>query len=457
MKLRFFAALWCAKTVRRLMRLLGRNATDLPGQLALKICPDFLRLVGRPEKIVAVTGTNGKTTTNNLLADVLTKTGHRVLSNRLGSNIASGIASCLLSGVSMGNKPQYPLAVLEVDERSALRIYPYVHPDILLCTNLARDSLFRNAHPYYIFDIIESALPDDTTLILNADDIISNRLKEGNPRVYFGIERQEGDAEEPFNLTNDARICPRCRETLHYEFVRYNQIGRVRCPRCGLASPEPDVRVEEIDREGRRLVISRGGERAEYPLINSSIFNIYNELSAVTVLLTMGLESGEIARALADTKIDATRYDRETVGKVRTVYTMTKSWIAPACSAVFDYVTRLPGEKELVLLLEDPVDNVESSENLTYLYDTDFEFLCRPGIRRIVVPGLRRRDFCLRLLLAGVPREKIFPVEGLEDVPGSLDLTGEAEVHVLYDMHQNQRCRKLRQLIHHAAEEAART
>ena len=42
---------------------------DSPGTLALKLCPDFLKYVGRPKTIIAVTGTNGKTTVSNLLAD----------------------------------------------------------------------------------------------------------------------------------------------------------------------------------------------------------------------------------------------------------------------------------------------------------------------------------------------------------------------------------------------------
>ena len=76
----------------------------LPGTLALKLCPDSLKYVGRPKTIIAVTGTNGKTTVSNLLADTLEKEGHRVLINRAGSNVASGIATALLKGCNLAGR-----------------------------------------------------------------------------------------------------------------------------------------------------------------------------------------------------------------------------------------------------------------------------------------------------------------------------------------------------------------
>ena len=106
--------------------------------------------MGKPKKIIAVTGSNGKTTVSNLLNDVLTDKGYKVLNNQLGSNVAAGIATSLLVGCGLFGKTRYEMAVLEVDERSSRRIYPHVKPDILIVTNLFRDSPMRNAHPQYI-------------------------------------------------------------------------------------------------------------------------------------------------------------------------------------------------------------------------------------------------------------------------------------------------------------------
>ena len=89
-KLRFLFALWMAKLSVPALKITRHNGTDFPGTLALKLCPDFLKYVGRPKTIIAVTGTNGKTTVSNLLADTLEKEGHRVLINRAASSVRHG-------------------------------------------------------------------------------------------------------------------------------------------------------------------------------------------------------------------------------------------------------------------------------------------------------------------------------------------------------------------------------
>ena len=141
MKIRFYIALILAKLSIPALKITGHNATDFPGSLALKICPDFLKYVAKPARIIAVTGTNGKTSTANLVIDMLKALGVETLNNSRGSNINSGISSALLNGVTIFNKEKYDTAVLEMDERSAARLFPYVKPDYILVTNLSRDSI----------------------------------------------------------------------------------------------------------------------------------------------------------------------------------------------------------------------------------------------------------------------------------------------------------------------------
>jgi UDP-N-acetylmuramyl tripeptide synthase len=153
MKFKFWIAFYVAKMGQALLRLLKRNATYFPGKVAIKICPQFLKYIDRPTKIIAVTGTNGKTTVCNMINDILIDNGYNVLNNRLGSNINSGIASSLIEHTSIFNKTKKDLAVFEVDERSSILIYQYIKPDYLVCTNLFRDSIKRNAHTDYKFKI----------------------------------------------------------------------------------------------------------------------------------------------------------------------------------------------------------------------------------------------------------------------------------------------------------------
>ena len=104
MKLRFALALAAGKCVYHGMRLLGRQASYLPGWFAVRLCPDFLRQIRKAQTVICVTGTDGKTTTANLLSDLLTACGKTVANNRIGSNTECGIATAMILSLSLRNR-----------------------------------------------------------------------------------------------------------------------------------------------------------------------------------------------------------------------------------------------------------------------------------------------------------------------------------------------------------------
>jgi UDP-N-acetylmuramoylalanine-D-glutamate ligase len=190
-KLRFYAAMLMAKTMYLGLKLLGRNASYLPGKVAVKLCKDFLAHLQMPKTVVCVTGTNGKTTVSNMLTKILRECGYDVTNNALGSNVQAGVATALLENADLLGRTKKEIAVLEVDERSSLLVYPYIKPDYILCNNIMRDSVKRNAHTDFISFIINKGIPADTKLVLNADDTICAHLGLDNPdRTYFGISAQ---------------------------------------------------------------------------------------------------------------------------------------------------------------------------------------------------------------------------------------------------------------------------
>ena len=84
--MKMFFAILIAKFTRGILKLLkpifNVNGTHVPGKIALKIEPKFLEKVGKPKTIITVTGTNGKTTTCNMIIDSLEANGFKVLNNR---------------------------------------------------------------------------------------------------------------------------------------------------------------------------------------------------------------------------------------------------------------------------------------------------------------------------------------------------------------------------------------
>lgn len=437
--MRFVFALLVSKLAAVVFKIMAkfsaRQGTNLPGEIALRLCPDFLTRVGKPGKIIAVTGTNGKTTTANFVSAVLTDNGIKVTNNREGSNIATGIATALLRGVNLFNKPKGDVAVLEVDERSAPRVFPYVHPDYFVITNLLRDTTNREPHPHFVFDLIDKSLPDSTLMVLNSDDLLAARLKKDNKRLYYGIESLPDDREDSFNIINDMKVCPSCHAALQYSRVRYNHIGRVQCPSCGLTSPENDFHAVVDIAKGTMSVQQREGD-AEYRLVSDSSFHIYDELAAIAVLRAYGLSDAQIAKSFEQLQVLQSRYREDIIGGVKVVAHMAKGQTAPACSVVFDHVRGLQGRKEIVLAIEDAHKNIHSSENMAFLYDTDFEFLNDESIEKIVVVGVRAKDIYCRLLLAGIPAEKLALCPDESNITDVMTLEPGLDVYILYEVYQ---------------------
>ena len=432
MKIRFYIALILAKLSIPALKITGHNATDFPGSLALKICPDFLKYVAKPARIIAVTGTNGKTSTANLVIDMLKALGVETLNNSRGSNINSGISSALLNGVTIFNKEKYDTAVLEMDERSAARLFPYVKPDYMLVTNLSRDSIMRNAHPEFIRWLLEKYVPKTTKLVLNADDLTSCYMLPENERVYFGIEKLPTDTVKCHNLIDDLQICPKCDHKLKYEYRRYSNIGRAHCVNCDFGSPEYDYAAANVDYENMKFTYRGPGFETELPIIDERLVNLYNEMGLITLILQLGYTIDDIKQHIKTAEVTKTRFNHETVGSMKVYNVLGKGLNAYAESRVYETIVEQPGDKELIMLINDLSLAAGWSENVSWIYDTDFETLNVDSVKKIVVFGDRGLDYQLRMLFAGIPQEKIVHVQKPEDAIYAVDILPDMNYYVVY-------------------------
>lgn len=432
MKLRFYFALLMAKLSIPALKITGHNATDFPGMLALKICPDFLKYVSKPETIIGVTGTNGKTTTANLTKDMLEKLGEKPLNNSRGSNTNSGIASCLIYGVNLFNKEKYSLAVMEIDERSAARVFPYVRPKYMIVTNLSRDSIMRNAHPEYIKWLLGKYIPEETTLILNADCLISSRVAPNNQRVYFGLDKLPTDVKECRNLIDDIQICPVCNNKLEYDYRRYSNIGKAHCTSCDFASPDYQYYADKVDMDAMSFRYNAPNFKVNLPLISDRIVNLYNEVAMLTLLLNMGYRIEELKEIVDGLEVVKSRFNHVEVGDMKVYNVLGKGLNAYAESRVYETIVDQPGDKELIMYINDLGLAAHWSENVSWIYDTDFETLVDDSIKKIVVFGDRGLDYKYRMLLAGIPESKIAHVMKPDDAIHALDVVPGMNYYVLY-------------------------
>lgn len=433
--IKFYIALWGAKIGMQLLKLLRRNASFFPGKFALSICPDFMARIDKPKTIIAVTGTNGKTTVCNMIEDVLKDNSYNFIDNKLGSNVNSGIATTFIKGSNFMGKTKKDIAVLEVDERSSNKVYPYITPTYLVCTNLFRDSMLRNAHTEFISEILTKYIPKETKLILNGDDLISSNIAPTNQRVYFGIDRLDTDTDKCINIVNDIAICPKCNSKLNYDFVRYNHIGRAHCSNCDFGSPKIDYEVTNINLTEKKMTMNVDGNEEQYDLITDNIINIYNMVAVIALLRQFGLTAEQVNNSLKKQKIVETRYAEETIKGKKIVTHLAKGMNPIACSRVFDYIKKEPGNKAVILILDDFHDSLTSSENITWHYDADYEFLKDDSIKQIIVTGVRNLDTYVRLQMADVPKERIVNMRDEIDATSHLQIQNVDSIYILYDVY----------------------
>ncbi|MBO7719529.1 MAG: hypothetical protein J6S29_05185 [Methanosphaera sp.] len=138
MKIKHEISLRMGKMALFLLRLFNKNGTALPGKVALTIDDSFLDVINNKcDRIILITGTNGKTTTNNLINHILSD--YTVLSNLRGANMRQGIASTYIRNT----REKYDYGVFEVDEGSLDYISSFLKPDYIILTNFFRDQLDR--------------------------------------------------------------------------------------------------------------------------------------------------------------------------------------------------------------------------------------------------------------------------------------------------------------------------
>ena len=163
-------------------RLGGGHGSALPGLVVEKLSPHFLgRLLAKlPEGVVLVSGTNGKTTTTKIIADLLRADGYRVFTNPSGSNFARGVISAALPVMRRGRLGA-DIAVLELDEAHATHFVAQVKPRYSLLLNVLRDQLDRFGEIDQTARLL-SYVAEQTTdvVVLNADDPRLSQLGQSN-------------------------------------------------------------------------------------------------------------------------------------------------------------------------------------------------------------------------------------------------------------------------------------
>ena len=425
--MKMFLAIIVCKLLRFVGKLVGKGSS-LPGKYALKLCPDVLGRVKLPPCVIAVTGSNGKTSTVEMIAAILRKGGKTVVYNEEGSNQIEGVTTLILCNSSLAGKMRGDVLLLESDERYARRSFQWFHPTHFVITNLYRDQLTRNGHPEWVYDAILPALHPETTLVLNADDPLVSRFAEGHERVkWFGLDRCSISTGEHHGIYHDGARCPACQGRMEYEWYHYEHIGRYRCADCGHHRHDTDFAVTALDLESGKLTID--GD-TEISLAFRSIYNVYNILAAWAVCSLAGVDKDTMASVINNYILKNGRMVQFTLGAHHGTLLTSKHENSVAYDTNLGYI-RHTKEPCRVLIIVDAISRKYFTGETSWLWDIDFDQLNCEQVRKIVLCGKYVNDLAMRFDYTDIPAEKIACYDTVPQAAEALKTEGGEELYVV--------------------------
>lgn len=370
----------------------------------MKIYPDLLRhLSARYEKIIIVTGTNGKTTTTNLLATILRTSGLQVVHNAEGANMPAGVATALMG------QPR-DIAVLEVDEGTLGLVTKHVKADMVIITNLLRDQLDRYHELEQLASAMRQALDmlPEAAVFLNADDSLVASMGEGRGEVYYyGLSRTSMSRDTTSEVL-EGHICPRCQQPLAFHFYHYSHLGDYYCPSCPYKRPEAHYKMQDLELQpglsGINLVYPGGSLDLRTPM--PGIYNVYNILAAASATLYLKVGPEVIARVVSTFLPGKGRAESFKLEDKHLTLMLVKN---PAgLSVTLKSVADIEETRAYLLAIN---DLAADGRDVSWLWDADISPLLESPYSHIICAGLRAGDMavCLKYQGADVKLIKVIP------------------------------------------------
>lgn len=255
------------------------NCSSLPGKVALMLNKDVLKNIKKKNnKIIFITGTNGKTSTTFYSYNSILKYEKNVITNLSGANMLQGVLTEILKNTT-SNTFKDNICVFEVDELTVpLLIKNGLHPDYIVITNLFDDQVDRYDSKEKLAKTLRDYIEKTTAkLIINFEcktlRIISDNIK--NECVFFGVE---GKSDKIIKKDN-----------LEYKYINYGDVGLFRnvgedsfLDLRNFILKSDNIETLEVFENGKN-VIYNVSNREKFDII----YNKYNYMAAFSLFKTL--------------------------------------------------------------------------------------------------------------------------------------------------------------------------
>lgn len=390
-----------------------KRGSSLPGVIALKLNKNILNDFKLPKTVIAVTGSSGKGSTTSIIANVYRKLGYKVSYNDKGSNQISAIVTTLLENCNLKGNIKSDVCVFEMDERYAIQVFPYIKPTHVVVTNITRDQPPRQGSFEEVFNCILNSLTKDCKLILNGDDPYLQyfRLNVKNECFYFGIDKTKYSyTKNDYTGLNISR-CPICNNKLIYEYYHLEHLGNYKCSSCEFKRPIITHSITSYDYNKSIITIDN---TYNIKLVNNMLFNAYNILAAFTTLSLNDMNEEKVTNLINEINNNKKIYNTYKY-KDRNVYVLNnKAENATTYNQSILFTHRDKKLKTIVLGWKE-ISRRYNFDDVSWLYDIDFEMLKNDKIDKIICTGPQKYDLATRIKYANIDENKIVCFDDLFD------------------------------------------
>lgn len=383
--MKFIIALWFGKIINLLVNIIDKSrGSNLAGQWAMKIDKQMVYHFWKKgidcSKVLFVTGTNGKSTTNNLINHIFKVNGKRVVSNLEGANLVFGIATALIKVCSITGKVDTDFFIFETDERYLPIIRAQLPSENVLITNLEKDQVQRNGDPDFIYRKLEQAFASGVkTMYLNNEEPRSRSLGKLADRVVtYGVEKHSSAFSK--DATYVTMPCPFCHHKISFGYFNTDGMGRFVCTGCGYHSEaRADYEMTDVDFDQKKFT-ERG---AEFTMPYDMPYMLYNYSAAIAVAEDFGgIAPEDAAKAFGSFKNVGGRYEVLHYKGKTIKYMRIKQENPETLQSTLNVMAEDKTSKMIILGLYPVADYVPYYTNTFYAFDCDFSRVVSSGVEK---------------------------------------------------------------------------
>lgn len=419
------------KAITFICNLFKFSGSVFPASIIRRLDKNILDKIKYPKFVIGVTGSSGKGSTTSMIAHILEVNNYNVIWNKSGSNVVNGTTTLILNNTGIfSHKLKGDVLLLEMDESYIRDTFNKSTLTHMVITNITRDQPARNGEPELILNKIKNSLFSDTKIIANGDDpFVIYLASEFNDVKYFGINKTKYSLLSPVSYNVDAAYCPFCHSKLDYKFYHYGHLGNFKCPN-GDFKRKVDYVGSDVDLDKCCMKIDKNIVH----LNKDVFFCCYYTLGAYALCKELGLNDSEILKGLNDNILDSKRlkefnFNNRVVEMLESKNENNLSYIQS-----INYINNYNDDKTIILGF-DNVSRRYKFNDISWLYDVDFESLMTDKIDKIYCIGRFRYDVYARLILAGIDRAKLVLVDDINNINDLLSNSkGKIFTMVCFDM-----------------------